>query len=86
MFRESNEISDPGERDLRVHRVESVNGNVNALYEGVCRGGICEKMKRKERVCKEKEFTVGKELSKTGQRGKDSHEFGCNTEAIYIYI
>jgi len=40
----------PSERDLVAYRVESVNGKVNALYDGVCRTEICEGMKGKERV------------------------------------
>ena len=55
---------DPGERDLRVYTVECVNGKENK----VCSIGICERVK---------EYTVGRELGKTGQIGKDSHEFGC---------
>jgi len=41
---------DPSERDLGAYRVESVNGKVNALYEGVRSIEICELVKRKERV------------------------------------
>jgi len=41
---------DPSERDLGAYRVESVNGKVNALYEGVCSIEICEGVKGKERV------------------------------------
>jgi len=35
VFRETDVIRDPSERNLRAYRVESVNGKVNALYEGV---------------------------------------------------
>ena len=53
-----------------------MNGKVKELPKGVCSVGICEGVERRERVRKEKELTVGRELSKTGQTGKDSHEFG----------
>ena len=49
LFRETDVTGDPSERDLGAYRVESVNGEVNALYEGVCRIEIREGVKGKER-------------------------------------
>ena len=45
VFRETDVIRDPSERDLGDNRVEGVNGKVNALYEGVCRIEIREGVK-----------------------------------------
>ena len=47
VFRVSNVTGDPGEHDLRIYRVESVNGKVNALYERVSSIGICERVERR---------------------------------------
>ena len=50
VFKETNVNRDPSERDLGAYRVESVNGEVNALFEEVCSIVICEGVKGKERV------------------------------------
>jgi len=77
VFRETDVTRDSSERDSGANRVEGVNGKVNALHEGVCRIEIREGVKGKERVREEKEFTVGRGMSKAGEVGKDAHEFGC---------
>ena len=50
VFRETDMTRDPSERDLGAYRVQSVNDEVDALYEGVRSIEICEGVTRKERV------------------------------------
>jgi len=50
VFRETDVTRDPSERDLGSYRVESVYGQVDALYVGVCSVEISEGVKGKERV------------------------------------
>jgi len=42
LFRKTDVTRDPSKRDLGAYRVESVDGEVNALYEEVCSIEICE--------------------------------------------
>ena len=75
VFRETDVTRDPSERDLGAYRVESLYGKVNALYEGVCSVEIWSEGKRASLL--REVIIVGRDLSKVGQAGKDSHEFGC---------